>query len=315
MTGLPGKGFTGGIDMNILVTTSSFSIRDFDDDMNVVFNPYGRRLSENEVLGLIEKYQPTGMIAGVEPLSRKVLSAAKNLKVISRCGVGLDSVDLEAAVELGIKVVNTPDAPTRAVAELTIGLILSILRKIPQLDAKIRKGGWKGPKGNLLMGKTVGIVGCGRIGTTVAEICKAFGCEVIGYDRFIKNHMSINLVDLDELLGTSDIITLHIPMTKDNENLISEECIKKVKRGAVIINASRGGLIDEDALFDALSDGRLSGAAIDCFVEEPYSGKLSELDNVVLSPHMGSSTHETRRVMEQEAFNNLIKALINLELI
>ena len=301
--------------MNILVTTSSFSIRDFDDDMKVVFNPYGRKLSENEVLGLIEKYQPVGMIAGVEPLSKKVLSAAKNLKVISRCGVGLDSVDLEAAAELGIKVVNTPDAPTQAVAELTIGLILSVLRKIPRLDAKIRKGGWKGPKGNLLMGKTVGIVGCGRIGTKVAEICKAFGCEVIGHDRFIKNHMSIKLVELYELLSASDIITLHIPMTKVNENLISEKNLRKVKKGAVIINASRGGIIDEDALFDALNDGRLSGAAIDCFVEEPYCGKLSELDNVILSPHMGSSTHETRRVMEQEAFNNLIKAMINLELI
>jgi D-3-phosphoglycerate dehydrogenase len=255
------------------------------------------------------------MIAGVEPLTGKVLGKANNLKVISRCGVGLDTVDMEAARRLGIRVVNTPDAPTQAVAELTIGLILAVLRKIPQLDAGIRRGGWKGSKGNLLSGKTVGIIGCGRIGSRVAELCSSFGCEIIGHDRFMESHPSINLVGFEELLESSDIITLHIPLTNENMNLISKECIAKMRTGALIINASRGGLIDEEALFEALDQGKLSGAAVDCFVKEPYYGRLAELDNAVLSPHMGSSTHETRKVMEQEAFNNLIKELVNLELI
>lgn len=301
--------------MNILVTTSSFAIKDFDDDMNIVFNPFGRRLTEDEVLALIKEHQPIGMIAGVEPLTEKVLEAAENLKVISRCGVGLDSVDLTAANKLGIKVLNTPDAPTQAVAELTIGLILSVLRKIPILDSGIKNGSWKGQKGSLLSGKTIGIIGCGRIGSRVAELCRSFGCEVIGFDKFINSHPAIKMVCFDELLKTSDIITMHIPKTNENTNIISKDAFEIIKPGAVLINASRGGLIDEEALYEALVEGTLSAAALDCFVDEPYSGKLIELDNIVLSPHMGSSTYETRKVMEQEAFNNLIKALINLKLI
>src|SRR6056297_2069170 len=150
---------------NIITTTSSFGIMDFPKEFNVINNPYKRRLTQDEAIELIEKYQPVGIIAGVEPLTRKVLEKAKNLRVISRCGVGLDSVDLKAAKDFDIKVTITPDAPVVSVAEITLGLILALLRRINVLDSNIRNGGWKGPKGNLLSGKTVGIIGCGRIGS------------------------------------------------------------------------------------------------------------------------------------------------------
>ncbi len=294
---------------NILTTTSSFSINDFPTGLNVIHNPYKRKLTEDEIKGLIAKYQPVGIIAGVEPLTREVLMTAKKLKVISRCGIGVDSVDLKAAEELGIKVTITPEAPMISVAELTIGLILSLIRKINVLDAGIRKGEWKGPKGNLLSGKTVGIIGCGRIGTYVSRLLKAFGCNVIGYDNHVREHEVCRIVGFEELLKESDIITLHIPYTEENKNIIGAEQLKKMKPSCLLINAARGGLIDEDALYEALKNGEIAGAALDCFAEEPYKGPLTKLENTVLTPHMGSSAIEARIMMEKQALDNLVQGL------
>ncbi|HHW48070.1 MAG TPA: phosphoglycerate dehydrogenase [Clostridiaceae bacterium] len=295
--------------MNILTTTSSFSLDDFPASLTVIHNPYKRRLTEEEVISLIEQYQPVGIIAGVEPLTRKVLEKAKNLKIISRCGIGLDSVDLEAAREFGIKVANTPDAPTASVAEFTLGLMLCILRRIHTLDALIRNGGWKGPQGNLLKDKTVGVIGCGRIGTYVAKLVKAFGCNMLGYDPFIKNHDICKMVSFDELISHSDIITLHMPYTEENRHMIGKEELSKMKKTAFLINTARGGLVDEDALYDALKSGQIAGAALDCFENEPYDGPLKTLDNVVLAAHMGASAVEGRAIMERQALDNLVNEL------
>lgn len=292
--------------MNVLTTTSSFGIDSFPSLLNVIHNPYKRRLTEEEAISLIEQYQPVGIIAGVEPLTRKVLEKAKNLKIISRCGIGLDSVDLEAAREFGIKVTNTPDAPTASVAELTLGLILCLARRINNLDALIRNGGWKGPQGNLLKDKMVGIVGCGRIGTYVAKLVSAFGCRVIGYDPFINNHDICEMTTFDEVIKSADIITLHIPYSEGNRHMIGEEQLNKMKKSALLINAARGGLIDEVALYKALKAGQIAGAALDCFENEPYKGSLTELDNVVLTAHMGASAFEARTIMEQQAIDNLV---------
>lgn len=299
------------MDKIILTTTSSFKAEGFGTGYKIINNPYKRKLTENEVLELIVKYQPIGMIAGVEPLTGKVLERAKNLKIISRCGVGIDSVDMKAAKQLGIKVAITPEAPTVAVAELTMGLMLSALLHIPQLDIGIRNGCWKGPKGKLLSGKTVGIIGCGRIGSNVATICKAFGCEMIGYDPYINEHKIIELMPFEDLLKKSDIITLHIPINDENRNIIGRNEIILIKQGSIIINAARGGLIDEDALYDALCDGKLYSAALDCYVDEPYTGKLLDAPNLVMTPHMGSSAIEARAAMEKQAVKNLMDALNN----
>ena len=301
--------------MNILITTSSFTINEFPNGINVIYNPFKRKLTEDEVLDLIEKYQPMGMIAGVEPLTRRVLEKAKKLKIISRCGIGIDSLDMEAAKELGIKVTITPDAPMVSVAELTLGLILGLLRKINILDAGIRKGGWKGPQGNLLSGKIVGIIGCGRIGTYVAKLVKSFGCRVIGCDPFIKQYDVCNLCGLQELLKESDIVTLHIPYSKDNHHLITDKELNKMKSNAILINTARGGLIDETALNNALKNGVIAGAALDCFETEPYSGPLTKLENTLLTPHMGASASEARGKMEKQALDNLVTELESLNII
>ena len=293
----------------VLITTSSFSAGGFDKNIKVVNNPYKRRLSEIEVIELIEIHQPVGILAGVEPLTKKVMEKAVNLKVISRCGIGLDSVDLDAAKELNISVLNTPDAPKEAVAELALGMILSVLRNIPALDRNIRNGNWKGPKGLLLENRTVGIIGCGRIGSRLSEMLKPFGCSLKGYDPKVKAHEQINMIGLDELIEKSDIITLHIPLSASTKNILSGERIRKMKRGAILINTSRGGLVDEEVLYEMLFNGHLYGAALDCFMEEPYTGKLKVLDNVVLSPHMGSSTFKTREIMERSAVDNLMAEL------
>lgn len=299
---------------NILITTEEFMIENFPEDFNILKNPYRRKLTEAEAEDLIRQHRPVGIIAGIEPLTRNVLEKASGLKVVSRCGIGLDSVDLQAAAELGIKVTNTPDAPTPAVAELAIALILALLRKICLMDRQIRSGRWERPMGSLLAGKTVGIVGCGRIGTYVARLARSFGCNVMGYDPYIKENSFCALCDLETLLRESDIITLHIPISRENHHLISRDRIFAMKKGAVLVNTSRGGLVDEEALYEALVKEHISGAALDCFENEPYSGPLTRLENVLLTSHVGSNAREARLVMEQQALDNLIRALAETDI-
>jgi len=300
----------------ILITTSSFGKRDSSllqtlsgNGLAYNLNPYSRKLTESEVSALIEQHQPVGMIAGVEPLTRKVLEKAQRLKAISRAGVGMDSIDLQAARDLGIAVTNTPDAPTIPVAELTLGMVLSLLRRIHISDASIRHGEWVRPMGNLLHGKTVGLIGCGRIGSYLARLLSSFGCKILGYDPFIDKNDKFSLVGLEKILSDSDIITLHIPYNQENHHFINAERIQNMKKGSLLINAARGGLIDEDALYNALSSGHLGGAAMDCFEEEPYAGKLKDLDSVLLTAHIGSYAQEGRVMMERQAVENLFQEL------
>jgi len=301
---------------NVLITISSFgkdSPKLFNKfgalNINAFLNPYGRKLTESEVTELIRQHQPIGMIAGVEPLTRSVLEQAKGLKVISRCGIGLDSVDLQSAKDLGIVVTNTPDAPTIPVAELTLGMILSLLRRIHVSDTSLRHGEWIRPMGNLLHGKTVGLIGCGRIGSYLAGLLSSFGCIILGYDPFINKSDKFSLVGLGEILSDTDIISLHIPYNQENHHFINSERIQNMKKGSLLINAARGGLIDEDALYNALSSGHLGGAAMDCFEEEPYAGKLKDLDSVLLTAHIGSYAQEGRVMMERQAVENLFQEL------
>jgi D-3-phosphoglycerate dehydrogenase len=310
----------------IIVTTSTFA--QFDgaplEKLNVagfkvILNPHGRKLTEVEVDSLFKEYKPVGIIAGVEPLTKNVLeNSAAYLLVISRAGVGLDNVDIKAAADLGIKVFSTPDAPTTAVAELAIGLILSVLRKIPQSDAAIRSGKWKPVMGSLLEGKTVGVVGVGRIGGKLANILqKGFGAIVIGYDPFIQTSdppkaPCLLTTTLEELLSKSDIVSLHISKPSGSSYYIGAKEIAMMKNGAVIINTSRGGLVDESALKTALDKKRLAGAGLDVFEDEPYNGTLIGNENVVLTMHMGSYAKESRTRMEMEAVQNLLSGLHNI---
>jgi len=302
---------------NVLITTSSFNAELLaiieSSGLATVLNPYKRKLTEEEVNYLIQDFQPVGVIAGVEPLTKTVLEKAPFLKVISRCGIGMDSVDMDTATRQEITVTNTPDAPTIPVAELTIGMILALLRSTHISDNSIRIGGWERPMGGLLHGKTVGIIGCGRIGSYVANIVHSFGCRVIGFDPFLTNHDHIELFALDKLLQISDIVTLHIPYTDNNHHLISADRIALMKKGAFLVNAARGGLIDEVALVEALRSESISGAAIDCFEIEPYTGPLAQIKNTLMTAHIGSYAREGRLIMEQQATDNLLNTLRKLK--
>ena len=298
----------------IFISTSSFgkfSSRPLEllkeNNIDFELNGFGRTLSEEEIISYLK--DKDGLIAGTEPLNENVFNNCKNLKVISRVGVGLNNIDLESADKRNILILNTPDGPTNAVAELTLGLILNLLRHIGSADQNTKMGKWEKKMGILLLNKKIGIVGYGRIGKRLAELLRSFNCEIYVYDPFvssIKENDTKCLNSLDELLGSVDIVTLHLPYTKENHHLINESRLKLMKRGSFLINAARGGFIDEDALFDVLKNGCIAGAALDTFEKEPYEGRLRELDNVILTPHIGSYARESRIQMETDAVINLL---------
>jgi D-3-phosphoglycerate dehydrogenase len=299
----------------VLITTSSFSLGNFaqakslhDAGISLEMNPHGRRLSEDEIAELVAT-DVIAILAGLEPLTDRVLSNAKSLRVIARCGTGLDSVDLQAASRLGIDVFNTPDAPTQAVAELTIAHMLNSLRHISTTDSNMRSGKWTPTMGSLLATKTVGLIGVGRIGSAVAKLAQAFGTRVIGFDPVVSSHNSVELLSLDEVLNQADIVSLHVPINDQTHHIVNASAISRMKPGSIVVNVSRGGLIDESALHDALKSQHLSGAALDCFEDEPYSGPLLQIPGVHVTAHMGSYARETRDLMEVEASTNLVNGL------
>jgi len=304
--------------MKILISTSSFGAHDKSPvrlleshGFEVVFNPYKRKLKLEEVAELAKDCD--GIIAGTEPLTEEVFEKLPHLEAISRCGASSDNVDMEAARKRRIAVKTTPDAPTQAVAELTVAFILNVLRQISFMDRQVRSGAWSKEMGGLLSGKTVGIIGLGRIGKRVTELLRPFGIKILASEpkpdkKWVKEN-KVSLTSLEELLKESDIVTLHIPYTEENCNLINAKRLKIMKRGAILINTSRGGLVDEEAIYQALKSGHLSGAALDAMEVEPYCGPLKELNNVILTPHIGSYALEARVQMEMEAAKNLIGML------
>jgi len=301
----------------ILISTSSFVVENNrhlnfleSRGFEIILNPYARRLSETEIAELLQG-NVVGMIAGVEPLTRKVFQCAPNLKVVSRCGIGMDSVDIVAAKDMGIWLSNTPDAPTMAVAELAIAIMLDLLRRVSEADRNIRSGNWKPLMGNLLSCQTIGIIGYGRIGKKVCQILKSFGSKLLIYDKCqVDPDPGIEVVSLEYLLSSSDIVSLHVPYEPSTHHLIDGDRLSVMKPGAFLVNVSRGGLVDEDEFYVALSNGKLAGAGLDAFEQEPYLGPLRELPNVVLTAHMGSYAKESRMQMEREAAANLIQGLI-----
>jgi len=233
-----------------------------------------------------------------------VLRATKNLKVAARAGVGLDNIDVKEAEAKGVKVINTPEAPSVAVAELTIGFMLSLARAIPLADRKMKSSEWikSTLTGSELRNKTLGIIGFGRIGYQVAKRAKAFEMKVLAYDVALEKLMDYvkevgaEATTLQQLLKRSDFITLHVPLLPQTRHMIGEKEISAMKNGAYLINTSRGGIIEEEALKKALKSGKLAGAALDVFEEEPPKDtSLSGLDKVVCTPHIGAQTEEAQK--------------------
>lgn len=295
----------------ILIGPSSFAALDpapkqklLKADLSVIDNPFGRKLAKSELLELLPGV--IGLIAGLEALDREVLEKS-DLKVVSRCGSGISNVDLAAAEDLGIKVFCTPFGPTTAVAELTLGALLCLLRSFPQMNEDLHRLQWNKHVGQQLAGKTVAVIGFGRIGQRVAQLLTAFGAKVLAVDPALQGSVGeVEIIDLDMALSIADIITLH---GSGDDRLLGHREFGLMKPGIFLLNPARGSLIDESALISALDNGVVAGAWLDTFWEEPYKGPLTGYNQVLLSPHVGSYTAEGRLDMEMEAANNLLHGL------
>jgi D-3-phosphoglycerate dehydrogenase len=274
-------------------------------------NPHGRQLTEAEAIA--HTRGAVGLVAGTEKLTAAVLRELPGLKVVSRVGAGIDNVDLDAAASLGIAVRSTPDAHVDAVAELALAGILASLRRLGPADRGVRGHGWRKPMGSLLRGRTVGVVGFGRVGRAVAALLAPFGVTLLAFDPAPDAAAALALgaryVALDELLRASDVVTLHVPYGRGVHHLIGARELDLMKPDALIANTARGGLIDEEALAAHLAANRGALAYLDCFEREPYTGPLATSDQVLCTPHIGSYAREARLRMEAEAVENLLSVL------
>ena len=299
----------------LAITTSGFYmsnplIRDFEAaGWEILRNPFGRRMTEDEVSELLSSSDAEAMIAGVEPLTERVFDENPQLRLISRCGSGFDSVDLEAAAERGIETLRTPEAPAEAVAELTISLAIAVLRRVGEADRLIRAGEWHALMGRSYGRSKIGIVGLGHVGSRVAKVSTVLGSEVGYTDRYVEDPAYQRFDDVEKLAEWADVLTIHLPHDDETHHTVNDAVLEALAPGGVVINTARGGLVDEDALYRALTEGRIAGAALDVFSEEPYAGPLATLDNVLLTCHMGSYAQQVRNAMETEALRNAMDHL------
>jgi len=279
----------------------------------VIYNTTGRPLSAEELMPLLVNLD--GYIAGLDAITGEVIEVASELKVIARYGVGVDAVDLKAARQHGIIVTNTPGANSASVAELAVGLMLSLVRNIPQAVTATQSGEWPRLRGRLLSGKTIGLFGFGSIGKIAAGLLSGFDCYVIAYDPYpdseIAKHLGAVLVDKDELLSRSDLLSLHCPVLPETEGMVNETFLHKMKPGSFLINTSRGELIDENALYRALTSQHIKGAALDVFREQPppTDHPLLNCPQVIATPHMGAHTDEATDAMGWGSLNNCLAVL------
>jgi phosphoglycerate dehydrogenase-like enzyme len=268
--------------------------------LEILYPPPGQSLAENAAM--LAKHDIDGILASVEPLTREVLAGSK-LRAIARMGVGFDAIDISAATEFGIPVTITPGALEESVAEHTVALMLGVFRNLVRRDRNVREGKWPRTSFPRLGGKTVGLVGLGRIGRAVVPKLQGLGCTVIAHDPYpdeaFAKASKVQLVSLDELFATADVVSLHLPTTPQTMNLINRNSLAKMKPGAVLINTARGAMVDEPALVAALKSGHLMAAGLDVFKQEPLplDNPLLELDNVLVCEHMGGLDQTSQEAM------------------
>jgi D-3-phosphoglycerate dehydrogenase len=272
--------------------------------------------NRDELLAALKSGVDAVLIRSATKMDAEAISAATGLRVIARAGVGLDNVDIPAATAAKVMVINAPTSNIVSAAELAIALMMASARNISPAHASLRAGKWARSKfsGTEMFEKTLGIVGFGKIGQLVAHRMKAFGMNVIAYDPYLSaekvSTLGVKLVELDELLKNSDFITIHLPKTKETVNLIGEEALSKVKPSVHIVNAARGGVLDEAALYKAITEGRVAGAGIDVYATEPCTDSpLFSLDQVVATPHLGASTEEAQERAGIDVAHSVRKAL------
>ena len=300
--------------MKIAISTSSFASSDStpievlkSKGIEVVQNPYGRKMTESEIIDHL--HDVDGLLAGLEPLNQNVFNNSPLLKAIARVGIGMDNVDLAAAKRAGVKISNTPEGPTNAVAEMTVGAALALARNIIPANQALHEKKWSKFIGQGLKNTAVLIVGYGRIGRRVAQLFKNFGSEIMICDPLVKEpeiDTSFQLVGLQEGLRAAQIITLHA--SGDDPILTSKEFILMMN-GVMLLNSARGNLIEEQALIDALDSGKIDSGWLDTFPSEPYSGRLTEYSQLILTPHMSTYSTQCRKDMELAAVENILRDL------
>jgi D-3-phosphoglycerate dehydrogenase len=302
----------------VLITPKSYyairrQMQPLLEGMAVVFNDTGKTLTEAEMMARIVDVD--GLLVGVDPVSRRVIEKAKRLRAVSKYGVGIDNIDLEALAERRIPLKTAPGTNKTSVAELTFGLLLAITRNIWRAAQQVKDGGWQREQGVEITGKTLGIIGCGSIGREVARRARGFLMSVLVFDPYFKDadfriQNAIEQVPLDDLLARSDFISLHLPLTPETRGIIDRNRLQRMKTEAYLINTSRGELIDEAALAHALKRNMIAGAACDVWTQEPPGNHpLLQLDNFILTPHMGATTREAVLRMARAATFNLTEML------
>jgi D-3-phosphoglycerate dehydrogenase len=282
--------------------------------LNVIDKP---SITKSELISEVEKYDVI-VVRSRTKITREIISRAKNTKIIARVGVGLDNIDIESAKESHIEVINSPESAINAVAELVIGLMLSMARSLILADKEMKKGNWikKELNGIELKGKYLGIVGVGNIGRNLARIAKALRMNIIGYDiypikRDFINEVGMITTDFNTLIASSDFISCHVPATPETNHMFNESTFSKMKPTAFFINASRGEIVDENSLYDALITKKIAGAALDVFEKEPPNNKkLIELSNVICTPHIGSQTKESQDLASNVIAEKIIQKLL-----
>lgn len=277
-----------------------------------LINPINRKLKEDELADMVGDFD--ALIAGTEPITEKVFERASNLKLISRVGIGLDSVDLLSAEKRGITVSYTPDAPALAVVELTLGLMLTLLRSVHVSNQEMHQGTWHRFFGRRLEEVTVGIVGMGRIGSGVLKRLESFGTKRVMVNDVrslegLESTLTVEVASKEEIYAEADVISFHVPLTHLTKNMVRKEQLLSMKPDSIVINTARGGIINEDDLYEVMQAGHFSGAAIDVFNHEPYDGKLTEIDRCLLTAHMGSMSVDCRTRMEIEATEEAVRFL------
>jgi len=268
-------------------------------------------ITPEELIKVIPDF-PCMVVRSRTKVTKEVLDAGTSLKSVVRAGVGLDNIDVGYAKEKGVKVLNTPSASTQSVAELTVAYLMALARNIPLMTASMKAGKWekKSFLGSEVSGKKLGLIGSGRIGQAVADRAIALGMTVIAYDPYVTQLPNITLMELNDLLTEADYISLHIPHTDETHNILDASAFAKMKDGVRIINCARGGTIDEEALYQAIQEGKVAGAALDVFAEEPLiDPKLFSLDQVIGSPHIGAGTAEAKERVGQVAAEKVIETL------
>jgi len=307
-------------DCRVLVTPTSFSkykrelAQELENSLGgVIYNNKGMPLEEEDLLPIISEFD--GMIAGLDRITGRVISKAKNLKVISRYGIGVDRVDLKAARDSGIYVTNTPGANSISVAELTVGLAILLARKVCIVNYNTKLGQWPRIKGTTLQDKVFGLIGFGSVGKEVAKRLKPFNCRVLAYDidfehDYAKRH-NTDFSEIDNLLAESDFVSLHIPSIKSTFKMVNSRFLKKMKKGSFLINTARGELIDENALYDNIKNGQIGGAALDVFYEEPCSQEnpLFSLPGVIATAHLGAATDNASNEMTRISIDECLAVL------